>query len=53
MVTFSTGAINGSGTPVTFTVDNVTHGSLTYSSAGNHDPDPDSNGTSITVNKPT
>jgi hypothetical protein len=37
---------------VTFTVDNVTHATLTYNSADNHDPDGDSNGTSITVNKP-
>ncbi len=36
---------------VTFTVTDVT-GSLTYSAADNHDPDGDSNGTSIVVNKP-
>ena len=36
---------------VTFTVNNVTHSSLTYSAAANHDPDGDSNGTSITVAK--
>jgi hypothetical protein len=36
---------------VRFTVDSVTHSTLTYNSADNHDPD-GSNGTSITVNKP-
>lgn len=40
---------NGS---VTFTVNDVTHATLTYESAGNHDPDSDSDGTSITVSKP-
>jgi PKD repeat protein len=37
---------------VIFTVTNVTHASLTYSSPNNHDPDADSNGTTITVNRP-
>jgi protocatechuate 3,4-dioxygenase beta subunit len=37
---------------VTFTVTNATHSSLTYQPAANHDPDGDSNGTVITVNKP-
>ena len=37
---------------VTFTVTGVSHATLTYNSAGNHDPDGDSNGTSITVTKP-
>ena len=36
---------------VTFTVDNVSHASLTYQSADNHDPDGDSDGTSITVSR--
>jgi len=36
---------------VTFTVNGVSH-SLTYSSSSNHDPDGDSNGTSIVVSKP-
>jgi hypothetical protein len=31
---------------VTFTVVNVTHATLTYGAADNHDPDGDSNGTS-------
>ena len=37
---------------VTFTVVNVTHSTLTYSAASNHDPDGDSNGTTINVLKP-
>ena len=37
---------------VTFTVDNVSHSTLTYDATANHDPDGDSNGTTITVNKP-
>ncbi len=36
----------------TFTVDNVTHATLTYDPAANHDPDGDSDGVSITVNRP-
>jgi PKD repeat protein len=34
---------------VIFTVENVTHASLAYDPAANHDPDGDSNGTAITV----
>jgi len=49
-VTFSTGNMSG-GTSVTFAVDNVTHDTLTYDAAANHDPDGDSNGTNITVTK--
>ena len=37
---------------VTFTVTSVTKASFTYQSSANHDPDGDSNGTSITVNRP-
>ncbi|HUP19042.1 MAG TPA: PKD domain-containing protein, partial [Gemmatimonadota bacterium] len=37
---------------VLFSVTGVSHSSLTYDSAANHDPDGDSNGTSITVFKP-
>ncbi|MFP3854868.1 MAG: hypothetical protein ACLFWD_11310 [Anaerolineales bacterium] len=37
---------------VAFTVDSVTHSTLTYQSADNHDPDGDSDGTSISVPKP-
>jgi len=49
-VTFSTGNMSG-GDSVTFTVTGVTHDTLTYDSAANHDPDGDSDGTSITVSK--
>jgi hypothetical protein len=41
---------------ITFTVDNVTHEELlifSYDSAGNSDPDGDSDGATITVNKPS
>jgi len=34
---------------VTFTVSTVTHGSLTYDGASNHDPDGSSTGTAITI----
>jgi hypothetical protein len=37
---------------VIFTAINVTHATLTYASPDNHDPDADSNGTSITMNRP-
>ena len=36
---------------VTFTVDGVSHASLTYQQPDNHDPDGDSDGTIITVSK--
>jgi FtsP/CotA-like multicopper oxidase with cupredoxin domain len=36
----------------TFTVTNVTLAGMTYQATDNHDPDGDSNGTSITVNRP-
>jgi hypothetical protein len=36
----------------TFTVSSATHVSLTYQASDNHDPDSDSDGTSITVDKP-
>ena len=49
-VTFSTGNMSG-GTGVTFTVTGVTHDMLTYDATANHDPDGDSDGTSITVSK--
>jgi serine protease AprX len=39
-------------TSVTYTVSNVTHASMTYTSADNHDPDGDSDGTVIVVNAP-
>jgi hypothetical protein len=45
--------INGKSTAsVTFTVEGISHVALTYDSAGNTDPDGDSDGTTITVNKP-
>jgi hypothetical protein len=50
--TLSKGSILKRMGSVTFTVNNVTHASVTYASAGNHDPDGDSNGTTITVPKP-
>ncbi len=52
-VSFSTGSIMGQSGSVTLTIDNVTHSSLTYDAGSNHDPDGDSNGTTITVVKPT
>lgn len=36
----------------TATVTGLSKSGLTYASTDNHDPDSDSNGTSITVNKP-
>ena len=39
-------------TSVTFTVTGVTRAPLTYRSSANHDPDGDSNGTTIMVSKP-
>jgi len=50
-VTLSTGNMSG-GTEVTFTVTGVTHDILTYDGTANHEPDGDSDGTSITVLKP-
>ncbi|HKZ85437.1 MAG TPA: hypothetical protein VJ793_17515 [Anaerolineae bacterium] len=44
--------INKNASSVTFTVTNVVRGSDTYNSVANHDPDGDSNGTLITINKP-
>lgn len=37
---------------ISFAVGNLTHASLTYLATDNHDPDGDSDGTLITVNKP-
>jgi serine protease AprX len=39
-------------TSITLTVDNVSASGATYDAAANHDPDGDSNGTSISVAKP-
>jgi hypothetical protein len=43
------GAIRNKFGKETFTISNVTQGTLTYASGFNHDPDGDSNGTAITV----
>jgi PKD repeat protein len=37
---------------VTFTVGNVTHATFSYKAGDNHEPDGDSNGTSIAMNRP-
>lgn len=37
---------------VTFSVTGITHGTLTYDSSSNTNPDGDSNGTTIVVAKP-
>jgi hypothetical protein len=37
---------------VTFTVSSLSHGSFAYASGDNHDPDGDSNGTEIIIEKP-
>ena len=44
--------ISKSNASATFTVATITHATLTYASTGNHDPDSDSNGTTITVKRP-
>jgi hypothetical protein len=44
--------ISKSNGTATFTVTNITHATLTYASTGNHDPDGDSSGTTITVKRP-
>ena len=38
-------------TTITFTISGISHSSLPYLSANNHDPDGDSNGTTITIQK--
>jgi subtilisin family serine protease len=47
----TTGNLNKSKTSATFTVTNVTASGASYVSSSNHDPDTDSNGTTITVAK--
>jgi hypothetical protein len=49
-VKFNTGRLK-TGTSVTLTVIDVTHSALTYDSTANHDPDGDSNGTTIEITK--
>jgi hypothetical protein len=44
--------LRGSVSSVILTVTNVTHSASVYSSTSNHDPDGDSNGTTIVVLKP-
>lgn len=48
----TTGTIPKTKASVTFTVSNLTANGYTYQSSSNHDPGGDSNGTTITVNKP-
>ena len=48
----STGTINVKKTSATFTVDTLSHATLVYQRATNHDVDNGSNGTAITVAKP-
>ena len=50
--TMSSAKLRSRTSSVTFTVDDVTHATLTYDPADNHDPDGDSDGTSITINRP-
>jgi len=47
------GRISRNVASVTFTVSTATHSLYIYQSSANHDPDGDSNGSSITVNRPT
>jgi subtilisin family serine protease len=49
--TIDSGQLPGKSPKATFTVDSVTHSDYTYDAAANHDPDGDSDGTSITVSK--
>ncbi len=50
--TVSASGIRKNNGSVTFTVDGLDHADLTYESTDNHDPDGDSDGTTITVSKP-
>jgi hypothetical protein len=45
-------SLNSNTTNVTFTVSDVTHATLAYQSSLNHDPETDSNGTTIVISKP-
>lgn len=49
--TVATDRIRKSESSVTFTVDTVTHDTLTYDAGANHDPDEGEDGTSITIYK--
>jgi len=48
----TTGSMTRRSTSVTFTVTGVAKESAVYDTAANHDPDSDSDGTSITIDKP-
>jgi serine protease AprX len=50
--TVSTASIPTTATSVTFTITGLTLSGRTYDGAANHDPDNDSNGTFIVVNRP-
>lgn len=50
--TVTSGNVKKNEGTITFVVTDVSHASLAYSSADNHDPDGDSDGTTISVNKP-
>jgi hypothetical protein len=47
-----TGSKLDHGVGAIFTVDSVSHTMLSYDPAGNHDPDEDSDGTTITIDAP-
>ena len=48
----TSGSVGKRNASMTFTVGGVTDTTLTYDAPANHDPDGDSTGTAITVNKP-
>lgn len=50
--TLTSASISTKKTSATLTVQGVSHASHGYSAAANHDPDADSNGTTITVHRP-
>lgn len=47
----TSGNINNNQSSATFTVSSVSHGSLSYDAGANHDPDGDSNGTTIIISR--
>ncbi len=49
LCTVDSGALKGGS--ATFVVDDVSHATMSYHSAGNHDPDGDSDGTAIDISK--
>ncbi len=50
--TLTTGSIRRTASSVTFKVNNLARTGYTYTASANHDPDGDSNGTTITVSRP-